>query len=219
MGHNQAISECEGGIDAIVNGPTGGEGVPRLPVSLAVMVVVHVGMAAAATRVLLGMARRWREDDSVDLPAVGESQVVTMGDSFGCAITDAHGVACWGLNDQGQLGRPTTGSNDQRAGMVTGLPIGFQAVSLDAGHDHACAVGAGGDVYCWGRNQEGQLGDNSSSDMVKVPLPVRALTVSAGATHTCVTTSDGGVTCWGTGADGQVGLSRSGNLPAPLTTG
>ena len=33
-------------------------------------------------------------DDSVDLPAVGESQVVTMGDSFGCAITDARGVAC-----------------------------------------------------------------------------------------------------------------------------
>ncbi|MEK9865387.1 MAG: hypothetical protein VW544_03315, partial [Euryarchaeota archaeon] len=158
-------------------------------------------------------------DDSVDLPAVGESQVVTMGDSFGCAITDARGVACWGLNDQGQLGRPTTGSNDQRAGMVTGLPIGFQAVSLDAGHDHACAVGAGGDVYCWGRNQEGQLGDNSSSDMVKVPLPVRALTVSAGATHTCVTTSDGGVTCWGTGTDGQLGPSGSSSLPAPLTQG
>ena len=52
-------------------------------ISLAMMVVVYVGMAAAATRVLLGMARRWREDDAVDLPTPygPSSEVVGTGTS------------------------------------------------------------------------------------------------------------------------------------------
>ncbi len=36
--------------------------------SLAAMVIVYTGMAVMATKVLRGMARRWREDDSIDLP-------------------------------------------------------------------------------------------------------------------------------------------------------
>ena len=91
-------------------------------------------------------------DELVDLPAVGESSILAMGDSFGCAITTSDEVVCWGLNDQGQLGRPTTGNNAQIAGQVIGLPTSFRPISVDAGHNHACAVGADGEVWCWGRN-------------------------------------------------------------------
>ena len=37
-------------------------------ISLAVMIVVYTGMAIVASRVLLGMARRWREEPGTDLP-------------------------------------------------------------------------------------------------------------------------------------------------------
>jgi len=37
-------------------------------ISLVVMVVVYASMTVVASRVLLGMARRWRTDSSVDLP-------------------------------------------------------------------------------------------------------------------------------------------------------
>ena len=37
-------------------------------ISLTVMVIVYATMAIAATRVIRGMARRWRESDDVDLP-------------------------------------------------------------------------------------------------------------------------------------------------------
>ena len=37
-------------------------------ISLAVMVVVYTSMAFAASKVLLGMARRWRDDPESDLP-------------------------------------------------------------------------------------------------------------------------------------------------------
>ncbi len=37
-------------------------------ISLVVMIVVYASMATVATRVIRGMARRWRESDDVDLP-------------------------------------------------------------------------------------------------------------------------------------------------------
>ncbi|MEC8045373.1 MAG: putative Ig domain-containing protein, partial [Candidatus Thermoplasmatota archaeon] len=149
-------------------------------------------------------------DDLVDLPAVGESSILAMGDSFGCAITTSDEVVCWGLNDQGQLGRPTTGNNAQIAGQVIGLPTSFRPISVDAGHDHACTVGADGEVWCWGRNIEGQVGTGSSTTsegptQATMPGGTRALSVSAGDTHTCATLTNGRLACWGTGSSGQIG--------------
>ena len=133
-----------------------------------------------------------------------------MGDSFGCAITTSDEVVCWGLNDQGQLGRPTTGNNAQIAGQVIGLPTSFRPISVDAGHNHACAVGADGEVWCWGRNIEGQVGTGTSTTsegptQALMPGGTRALSVSAGDTHTCATLSNGRLACWGTGSSGQIG--------------
>jgi cytochrome d ubiquinol oxidase subunit I len=52
-------------------------------ISLAVMVVVYTSMTVMAAKVLRGMARRWREDDTVDLPTPygPDSELVRSGDS------------------------------------------------------------------------------------------------------------------------------------------
>ncbi|MBN1439877.1 MAG: hypothetical protein JW929_10750 [Anaerolineales bacterium] len=80
---------------------------------------------------------------------------------------------------------------------------------LAAGWNHTCAVTAEGGVMCWGRNDNGQLGDGSRTNRnrpvgVKGPT-VLAVAVTAGWGHTCVLTEDGGVLCWGRNKYGQLG--------------
>src|SRR6266566_809256 len=95
----------------------------------------------------------------VDAPLVFRS--ISAGGSHTCAVT-AEGVAyCWGSNDSGQLGNPNTHDNcgegvcSRRPQAVAG-DLRFTVIS--AGGSHTCGVATGGAVYCWGSNEDGQLG-------------------------------------------------------------
>jgi alpha-tubulin suppressor-like RCC1 family protein len=70
-----------------------------------------------------------------------------------------------------------------------------------------------GDVYCWGQNFAGQLGNGrveesgtSSEKAEKVALPGPASTVSMGFAHSCALLENGRVFCWGGNHLGQSGL-------------
>ena len=82
---------------------------------------------------------------------------------------------CYGYNGQGQLGDGTTTSslspvtvkydNDPDEDDVNLVPLtGVTAVAV--GGDHACAIVGGGQVWCWGANNAGQLGDNTTDARV-----------------------------------------------------
>ena len=68
-------------------------------------------------------------------------------------------------------------------------------VSVAAGGSHTCGVLATGGVQCWGRNNYGQLGNNSTTDSA-TPVAVNGLTtatsVSAGNFHSCAVLIGGG---------------------------
>ena len=99
---------------------------------------------------------------------------------------------------------------EQGPGLATSPRV--RATTLAAGYDHACAIGADGVLYCWGRNQAaqdgGQLGDGTTTSRPD-PAPVvglpPVLEVTAGHFHTCARTADGRVACWGRNYDGQLG--------------
>jgi alpha-tubulin suppressor-like RCC1 family protein len=67
-------------------------------------------------------------------------------------------VSCWGLNDQGQLGRGNIGS----AG--TNIPVQVPGVSgitaVAAADRNTCVLGLG--LYCFGNNDSGQVGDGTT---------------------------------------------------------
>jgi len=106
------------------------------------------------------------------LPSGVES--VTAGIDHTCAV--ANGAAyCWGADDAGQLGDGNF-TNVYQPVQVQGLTAGVTAISAN-GYDNStsynvtCAV-ANGDVYCWGSNAYGQLGNGTTVDSA-VPIKVQ----------------------------------------------
>ncbi|UQA59451.1 RCC1 domain-containing protein [Polyangium aurulentum] len=106
-------------------------------------------------------------------------------------------------------------------------------VHIAAGYDHTCAVLAGGDLYCWGRNTSRELGIGTLEDSpvpVKVPTAGPVVQVSLGGTsltdaagvmkevaHTCAVLKDTTVQCWGNNVSGQLGIGASGSQDKPTT--
>ncbi|MBC7897014.1 MAG: Ig-like domain-containing protein [Cytophagaceae bacterium] len=77
-----------------------------------------------------------------------------------CGRTAAGAIWCWGQNDVGQVGS-NNAADALIAVPVQGAPPPF--VELVSGGGHSCARTAAGDVWCWGSNGEGQLGNPAVS--------------------------------------------------------
>ena len=86
---------------------------------------------------------------------------VSAGWSHACAVTTTGSVKCWGNSFDGQMGDGTTPERLTPTD-VTGLSSGVASIS--AGRVHTCAVTAVGGLKCWGHNEGGQLGDDTSVD-------------------------------------------------------
>jgi len=152
--------------------------------------------------------------------------LLAAGALFNCAATDEGGVYCWGRGGDGALGYGATMTssvprevNRIGEGMPADLP---EAVSLDAGESHACAVLMDGRVACWGSDIEDQLGDpdtlNRATEPVLTTGVETALTVAAGGSHTCARLVDGSLRCWGANGEGQLGTGdlEASPTPAPV---
>ena len=142
---------------------------------------------------------------------------ISSGYYHNCVLKSG-GVKCWGWNFYGQLGN---GSNtDSNVPVdVSDLTSGISAIS--AGYYHSCAVTTGGAVKCWGKNDNGQLG-NGNNNNSNVPVNVSGLDsisiseISAGNAHTCALTSGGGVKCWGFNRYGQLGNGTTQDSYTPV---
>ena len=131
---------------------------------------------------------------------------ITAGGTHTCAVLDNGSVACWGLNDYGQLGDGTT---TNRNTPTQTLSLGRPAIAVEAGsHFSTCALLDNGSVSCWGRNHKGQLGrgfTNSTADLsqrtpaLTVPMPGGLPVVALDISHymVCGVLSDGSIACWG----------------------
>jgi alpha-tubulin suppressor-like RCC1 family protein len=167
--------------------------------------------------------------EPVDVAGLASSvKAITAGDEHACALTQAGGVKCWGLNDTGQLGDGTSSGPDSCNGSdacsttpvdVIGLSTGVKQIS--ASHDDTCALTGAGVVKCWGWNGEGQLGIGSAAGPEScglacstTPVTVKGLTsdvkqISTGDGTACALTNAGSLKCWGDNHWGQLGDGTS----------
>jgi len=151
------------------------------------------------------------------LPPLLNIAAITAGYAHTCALTSGGGVKCWGRNDYGQLGDGTTTERHTPVN-VSGLASGVSAIAT--GMYHTCALTSGGGVKCWGDNEDGQLGDGTTTDR-HTPVNVSGLAsgvsaIAGGYEHTCALTSGGGAKCWGRNYWGQLGDGTTTDRHTPV---
>ena len=100
----------------------------------------------------------------------------------------------------------------------------MSAKQSSAGFYHSCAIVLNDKAYCWGSNNNGQLG-NGSTTSSRVPVAVNMSGVlagktikqiSAGGDHSCVIASDDKLYCWGFNSNGELGNNSSVSSSVPV---
>lgn len=156
---------------------------------------------------------------------------IASGAYFNCAIIDTGEVYCWGYNNKGQLGNGTTTDSSVPV-KVIGID-GKVVTQVGTANSTACAITTIGDMYCWGADAVGQLGDGgtvggyaTSPILIAGPSiasgggdigtkPVTSLTRSGAFNiHICAV-AGGQAYCWGKNDTGQIGDNSTTNRSAP----
>ena len=123
-----------------------------------------------------------------------------------CAIRANDVAYCWGMSAFGQLGVPSA-SGDVPTPLAVSTTLYADAVG---GLIHSCfrRLAAPRDILCSGNNDQGQLGDGSTTsryDEVPLANQLAWTTVTAGQLHTCMLDDTGTAYCVGRNAEGQLG--------------
>ncbi|MDA8838590.1 putative Ig domain-containing protein [Candidatus Poseidoniales archaeon] len=133
---------------------------------------------------------------------------VSVGDTHTCGLLANGTSMCWGSNVDGQLG--VGNAVDRFVPAYTAMPESASFTQIDLGKAHSCATTSSGELFCWGRNSFGQLGDGTinnrlSPTMATLPTGFSVMSVSAGGDHSCVVFNGSQPACWGRNAQGQLG--------------
>ena len=133
-----------------------------------------------------------------------------------CGVTTTGSAHCWGVNLNGQLG-VGLGMGVSRTPIQVSGDLTFQSVS--AGRLYSCGITINGAAYCWGLNDNGQLGAVTGLGSPTPVLVAGGLTfqsVDAGFTHTCGVTSDDAAYCWGDNSLGEIGDGTTTDQVTPV---
>jgi alpha-tubulin suppressor-like RCC1 family protein len=143
---------------------------------------------------------------------------ISPGADYTCGIATATSKAfCWGFNANGNLGNPSVSGD-------TALPVAVSGTStystVSAGNRTTCALATGGAAWCWGLNNEGEVGDGSAAERDAPTRVAGGWTytgLAVGVYHACAVRSDGAAVCWGESDAGAVGATTSDTCPGQGT--
>ena len=143
---------------------------------------------------------------------------IAAGFSNTCAITAAGAAWCWGFSPSGEAGMGgVLAGGDKIARPVVGGHA-FKSISSNSG-GHFCGVATTGEVWCWGANTFGQLGNGttvSSSTPVQLSTSLKFIAVAASGSFTCGIVADGTAWCWG--LNGLLGTGSGFGQPQQVPT-
>ncbi|WP_437546073.1 trypsin-like peptidase domain-containing protein [Sorangium sp. So ce367] len=163
-------------------------------------------------------------DSRIPVPVSGGLRFtsITAGLRNTCGLTTSGSVYCWGgMSGTGLRREGTESPNTWSPALVLGN-ITFKSVA--AGQHQLCGLAANNDVYCWGSNEDGALGNGSTTEIELTPVRVatalkfRSVTAGLGG-HACGISTNGAAFCWGQNTNGSLGngtKTRS-SVPVPVS--
>ena len=150
---------------------------------------------------------------------VGMKQVCAN-ETASYALDSSGKVWSWGSNFQRQLGRQSDAVLNQPPAKIEALPT---ITHLATGKNHTLALSDKGEVWAWGANTAGQLGQGNLNSFVRparvmINTPIRS--IAAGDTHSLAIDANGRLYAWGSNNLGQLGPVMSAKLagysPSPV---
>ncbi|WP_331669495.1 InlB B-repeat-containing protein [Bombiscardovia apis] len=153
-------------------------------------------------------------------PANSRFVQIEMGHYHGLALGVDGGIYSWGMNSDGALGNGDTA--DQWKPVRVKTPTGVRFTQISTDRKFSLALADNGQVYSWGYNEVGQLGNGDTSGATnplpapisrgEIPADVKIIQISAGENHSIALGSNHKMYAWGVNFYGQLG-----NDPPVLT--
>lgn len=203
---------------------------PRTVTGLPPVAAVSAGFFHTCAWTVAGEIWCWGDNDELQVAdarrgavtrpqlvsGLGNIQQLASGGRGSCVLEQSGAIKCWGANNFGQLGNGVPGAASTPVTVVD-VPA---AQSISVGGYLACAITrSGGQVWCWGENDAGQLGIGSLDVKARPQQTMMsgAVEIAVGESHVCARKLDGSVWCWGWNGLGQIGAGpgRGDNVLMP----
>lgn len=140
-----------------------------------------------------------------------------------CANTNDNMAFCWGSNTYGALSQELNMINSSVPVKVysSGVLSRLSIKQVSGGTNYSCLLASDDNVYCWGTNNSGQLGNGRTADRliptksIAGPLLNKNLSAIAVNLAMCAADQSGIPYCWGDNANGQTGAGNSIGIYTP----
>ena len=160
-----------------------------------------------------------KQSNTIDVVLSKQFQKISTGSQYNLAIDNEGNIWSWGYNYHGQLGDGT--KVDKISPVQITTETKFKEVSAGNGYDHSLAIDEEGNIWSWGCNKKGQLGDGTTTDSYnpkKITTGTKFIKIEAGCLVSFAIDENRDLWGWGDNRWGQLGYETEDikNIPTKL---
>ena len=141
---------------------------------------------------------------------------ISAGSLHSLALDSSGDLWSWGDNRFGQLGDGTLEKRTSPVQIKQGTK--FKQIATNS-ENHGLAIDGDGNLWAWGNNENGQLGDGTTTNRtspVQIKKGTKFTQISTGYNHSLAIDSNGNLWAWGNNENGQLGDGTTTDKTSPV---